>query len=379
MPGERLPKRVAVRQRPEAVGPPGEVHELQDLRAYRVVRLRDEGAGYHRALSRFHQGALTAALADLEAPQITYASGWTSAGGWIATLLARLHLEHGDRAAAGQALRLADRVVEGSMDAALVRHVRAQLALADGRPAVALDLARAAGRRLAEGYGIDHPGMLPWRVTAALAAHHLDDHEQARHLAAQSLDRARAIGVAQAIGVALRLSGLVARPRPDIDLLAEAATLLQQTPAALEHARTLIDLGAALRRAGHRNACRQPLRQGLALADRLYARPLADHARAELHAVGVRPRRTAVAGIEAPTAAERRVTLLALHGDSNSQIAQALFITTKTVETHLARAYRKLSISSRRQLHEVFAPHTGTGPCWWTGCRGATPSAATTT
>jgi DNA-binding CsgD family transcriptional regulator len=82
---------------------------------------------------------------------------------------------------------------------------------------------------------------------------------------------------------------------------------------------------------------------------------LAERARAELRALGLRPRRTALTGIEALTPAERRVALLALHGLSNPQIAQSLFITAKTVETHLARAYRKLAITNRRQLCEVLA------------------------
>ncbi|MFG1687875.1 AAA family ATPase [Nonomuraea sp. NPDC049269] len=311
-------------------------------------------ASFHRALARYHQGGLTAALADVEAARVPYAEGWISAGGWIGFLLARLHLEQGDAAAAEEALHLADRRPPDGMDMALVLDSRARLALLRGEPAVALDTARAAGRQLQQIYEIDHPGLLPWRTTAALAAHHLGDHRTAQGLAGQEVDRARAVGVPQAVGAALRVAGLVARPRPDIDLLAEAARTLQQTPAALEQARALVDLGAALRRAGRRNDCLQPLRQGLELADRMRARPLAERARAELHAAGVRPRRAAVAGIEALTPAERRVALLALHGHSNGQIAQALFVTIKTVETHLARAYRKLAISNRRQLQQAF-------------------------
>ena len=89
----------------------------------------------------------------------------------------------------------------------------------------------------------------------------------------------------------------------------------------------------------------------------MHARPLAERARAELHTLGLRPRRTAVIGIDSLTPAERRVALLALHGQSNRQIGQALFITAKTVETHLARTYRKLAITNRRQLSDVMAHH----------------------
>ncbi|MEV6156832.1 AAA family ATPase [Nonomuraea sp. NPDC052129] len=313
-------------------------------------------ASYHRALARYHLGALTAALADLEAARIPYDEGWISAGGWIGSLLARIHLEQGDAAAAEQALHLADKRPPDSMDIALVLDSRARIALLRGEPAAALEHARAVGRHLEQIYEIDHPGLLPWRATAALAAHHLGDHRTAMLLAAQEAERARAVGVPQAVGAALRVAGLVARPRPDLDLLTEASHILQETPAALEHAHALVDLGAALRRAGRRKECRQPLRQGLELAERMRAHPLAERARAELHAAGVRPRRAATAGIDALTPAERRVALLALHGHSNGQIAQALFVTIKTVETHLAHAYRKLGITNRRQLHDALGP-----------------------
>jgi DNA-binding CsgD family transcriptional regulator len=78
--------------------------------------------------------------------------------------------------------------------------------------------------------------------------------------------------------------------------------------------------------------------------------PLAEAARAELRATGARPRRAAFTGVDALTPAERRVAQLAAEGLTNTQIAQSLFVTTKTVQTHLARVYRKLDIASRRQL-----------------------------
>jgi DNA-binding CsgD family transcriptional regulator len=311
-------------------------------------------AGFHRALSRLHRGALTEALADLEVARTPHMEGWTAAGGWIGWLLARVLMEYGDHAGAEEALRVADEVPADSMEASLLLHVRAQLALVSGNPATALEMACAAGDGLRRLYDIDHPGLLPWRPTAALAAHHLGDHESARRLADQALERARAVGVRRDVGIALRVAGLVARPGPDLALLTEAAATLRRLPDTLEHTRTLIELGAGLRRSGHRNACAKPLRQGLALADRMHALPLATRAREELHALGLRPRRSAMTGIDALTPAERRVALLALHGHSNRQIAQHLFITIKTVETHLARTYRKLAIKNRRQLNDAF-------------------------
>ncbi|HEU5029126.1 MAG TPA: AAA family ATPase [Spirillospora sp.] len=312
-------------------------------------------AGYHRALARFHQGALPEALADLETARGPHAVGWTLAGGWIGWLLARVLIELGDRPGADKALAMVDEQPAQSMEAGLAMHVRAQLALSEGRPAAALEAAHAAGRHLRQIYDIDHPGLLPWRTTAALAAHRLGDHRQAQRLSEQALDRARAVEVTRDLGVALRVAGMVARPHRDIGLLKQAAATLSRVPATLEYARTLVALGSALRRDGQRTACAQPLRQGLDLAERMHARPLAERARAELHTIGRRPRRTAVTGIDALTPAERRVALLALNGLSNRQIADDLFITTKTVETHLAHAYRKLAIGNRRQLQDAFA------------------------
>jgi DNA-binding CsgD family transcriptional regulator len=92
------------------------------------------------------------------------------------------------------------------------------------------------------------------------------------------------------------------------------------------------------------------LREALQLADRIGAVPVAEAARHELRATGARPRRAAFTGVDALTPAERRVAQLAAQGLTNPQIAQDLFVTTKTVQTHLAHAYRKLDISSRRQL-----------------------------
>ena len=312
-------------------------------------------ACFHRALSRFRRGALTAALADLETAQTSPGAGWRSAVGWIWALTAEVHLDLDDHPAAREALRLAGPRPADEVDAALVGHARARLALAEHDPETALSAARNAGR-LSRAFGMDHAGLLPWRTTAALAAHHLGDHEQARQLAAVALDRARATAVTADIGAAQRTAGLVAEPGDAIEILAAAAATLAGTPAVLDHAQTLVDLGAALRRAGQRTASLRPLREGLALAERLHVRALVTRARTELHASGARPRRTAITGIDALTPAERRVTLLALNGYANAAIAQTLFVTSKTVETHLSRAYRKLGITGRQELQKVYGP-----------------------
>lgn len=305
-------------------------------------------AAYHRALCRYHQGLLSDALADLTAR--TAVDAWDGAADWNAALIAQIQLERGATDATGQVLRAARPGAADPMGAALLLHARARMALAQGDPATALAASREAGESLALGYAIDHPVLMPWRTTAALAAHRLGDHDQATALAAGGLDRARELGVPEAVGGALTVTGLVTVPRPDPGTLEEAARVLRGSQARLAYAHALVEWGTALRRAGRRKASEPPLREGLALSARLGARPLTERARHELHALGLRPRRTAVFGVEALTPAEHRVALLAAAGGTNREVAQALFVTVKTVETHLARVYRKLGIRGRGEL-----------------------------
>ncbi len=126
--------------------------------------------------------------------------------------------------------------------------------------------------------------------------------------------------------------------------------ILDATPWRLQLARTGIELGAALRRAGRRRQARGVLLPAMDAAASCGALALAARAADELRATGARPRRHAVTGRDALTAGERRVAVLAAEGHSNRGIAQELFVTVATVETHLRRAYRKLGIQGRGGL-----------------------------
>ncbi len=110
-----------------------------------------------------------------------------------------------------------------------------------------------------------------------------------------------------------------------------------------------------LRRNNRRADAREPLRQGLELARSCGAKPLAERAHTELVATGARPRRLVFSGVEALTPSERRVATMAAEGMTNREIAQALFVTPRTVEVHLSSTYRKLGISSRTQLPDALA------------------------
>jgi DNA-binding CsgD family transcriptional regulator len=307
-------------------------------------------ASYHRAIARYHRGELAAALADLDQAMAASREGWTAGAPWVGALQVHAHLERGEPAAAREALALTSSAAPDSMELAIALSARARLALADGQPAAASADAQAAGQILDSDFGIDHPGFVPWWRTAALAAHSLGQADRARALAGELLERARWSGTARALGLALRTQAAITDDARRLDLLAEAVDVLTPSPSALQRVHALVELGAAHRRAGQRSAAQPPLRAALQLADQLGITPLVQTARRELHATGAKPRRAAHTGADALTPTERRVAELATEGMTNAQIAQALFVTSKTIETHLANAYRKLGIDSRRDL-----------------------------
>jgi DNA-binding NarL/FixJ family response regulator len=153
----------------------------------------------------------------------------------------------------------------------------------------------------------------------------------------------------------MRAMAAAAGGSKEIELLQEAATVLEVSPRRLQWAEASVDLGAALRRQNQRAAARKPLREGLNVARRCGAIRLARYAHDELRATGETVRRYAPIGVESLTASERRVAELAASGLTNRQIAQSLFVTLKTVEAHLTAAYDKLDIGSRRELPMALA------------------------
>jgi DNA-binding CsgD family transcriptional regulator len=198
------------------------------------------------------------------------------------------------------------------------------------------------------------PPTIPWRGPATRAALLLGEHELALELAAEQLDVARRWGAATEVGAALRLLAH-ADPAARLDLLTESVDVLERSPARLELARSLVDLGEALRVARKRTDGREPLHRAIELAGECGSVVLRTRATEALEALGDRPRRQVVVGAEALTASERRVADLAATGRANREIAQELFVTPKTVENHLGRIYTKLGIAGRRDLARVLA------------------------
>jgi DNA-binding CsgD family transcriptional regulator len=264
-----------------------------------------------------------------------------------------------DRGALGEAdAVLAATGLDGALPRAFPSNMlllrRGRLRRAQGRLAEALADLGACDEQMRAGHATS-PGLGPWRSEAALVHHALGDGRAAQ-LVAQELELAHAIGLPRCVGVALRTQGLVTGGPEGLALLERAVETLAGSPARLEHARALCDLGAARRRAQQRAAAREPLRQALEAAHRLGATALAERARTELLATGARPRRLVQTGRDALTASERRVCELAAQGATNRAIAQALFVTVRTVEVHLNHAYAKLGIPSRAHLAGALSP-----------------------
>jgi DNA-binding CsgD family transcriptional regulator len=238
----------------------------------------------------------------------------------------------------------------------LIPAARGRLRLAQGRPADALaDFQTCASMFRPEVWGTEmrDVGYLHGRAGAALALLQLGERESARQLAEAELADVRVFGAPRALGIASRVAGLAWGGERGLELLFESVASLRGSPALLELAHSLTELGATLRRAGQRAGARDPLAEGLERAVRCGARRLAGRAREELKATGARPRRAWRTGAEALTPSELRIVRLAAEGRSNREIAHELYVTLKTVEGHLSRAYTKLGIEGRAELPGV--------------------------
>jgi DNA-binding CsgD family transcriptional regulator len=229
---------------------------------------------------------------------------------------------------------------------------RARAHLAAGRAAEAL----ADASRAHAAWGPHADAASDARAVIALASTTLGDRRAALAAARAQLQRARAWRAPSAIACALRVLGLAHGDPTGIAMLQEAIAMLECSPAALEQAHCMVALGMLWRRNGQRSRALEALRAGADLAQRIGADVVAQRAREHLLVLGSRPRRLAFTGADALTASERRAAQLAAAGRTNREIAQELYLSIKTVESHLGRGFRKLGISSRTELASALAP-----------------------
>jgi DNA-binding CsgD family transcriptional regulator len=357
---EALPARLAV----WALVHIDELDRAHELTEEMLVNAQARGsvAGFQAATGRrgmvaLRRGELAEAEADTRAAfELAIEHNLTLSVPLQAASLGLTLLERGklDQAAAVVEGVILDHTIEVPPIGGALLESRGRVRLARGQRAQAITDLRHCGQ-LAADIQAHNPNLFAWRSALALALAAEGQHE-AWELAQTELELARRVGSSRAIGIALRVCGQLAGAQNRIELLEQSVAVLESSPARLELAYSLTELGTALRRAGAGTA-RKPLLLALDLAARCGAIPLAKRAHEEALAAGARPRRPWTSGVHALTPSELRVARLAAQALSNREIAQALFITTKTVSDHLSSAYRKLNISSRDELATAMTSH----------------------
>ncbi|MEA2188747.1 MAG: hypothetical protein QOK16_3758 [Solirubrobacteraceae bacterium] len=191
------------------------------------------------------------------------------------------------------------------------------------------------------------------RATLVAALATLGRNADALAVADEQLAIARRRGLPTAEARLLVARAHALPPADRVPALQEAVAVARRSPSRVVRAEALSELGAARRRAGERVTARGALREARELAHACGATGLEARAHEELLIAGARPQRVALSGIDALTAAERRVADFAARGLRNRDIAEALFVTIKTVEVHLGHTYAKLGIRGRSQLSDA--------------------------
>ena len=230
-----------------------------------------------------------------------------------ASYLARTLVDRGLTAEADELLQQGPGPTGTSLHWSVLAHLRE----AQGRHAEAAEAALKIARAPNTHHGVSCA--IPWRLQAAVSLAATGEQSRATVLLTQQRPITERWGLSRPLAALQRAEGLV---HNSTEHLTNATATLERTPAPLEQARTLIDLGAMRRRENQRSQARTALRAGLDLAHRCGADRLVTRATEELAACGARPRQLLLTGIDSLTASEWRVARLAAQGKSNPEIAQ---------------------------------------------------------
>lgn len=306
---------------------------------------------YARVLLHFGDVREAAAEAQTAAEICAQTSGADSTAAqftaWASALVEQGHVEQADA--------VLDRIdrdwfAEATLEWHYFLHTRARVRWIQGNPAAALDLLLRCGKSMTD-VGIGNPVFVPWRTDAAYLLAGLGRRSEAAELVERDGEAAQCWGTARAIGRHLMARAAIAEDAAHaVDWLIEAVEVLSGSPAWLEEARAQRRLGAALLRTEDVRGARKHLRRAMDLATLCGSRPIAESARALAVTAGGRVGQPLRSPVDLLTGSEQRVATMAAVGASNREIAEALFVTLRTVETHLTNAYRKLRVSRRADL-----------------------------
>ena len=310
-----------------------------------------------RAFIMHGLGELADAISDAQVSlDVSRAEPWGDAVTMPPTALAAGLIDRGEPARAEELLA---GVVRTDLDRFvweyhwfLMTRARARWSLGDADTALALF--GECGDSLKEA-GLVNPAFVPWWVESACVLADTRRPGDAVEIVDYGEELARRWGTPRVLGLAALARGVITPGTAGMELLAEAASLLARSPARLEQARAEFRLGQALLESGYSERARGHLRTAADLARRCGALALARSARRGLVAAGGRMREITESPVDMLTGTERKVAALAVAGSSNRVIAESLFVTVRTVESHLTNVYRKLGVGSRAELDTALA------------------------
>ena len=308
------------------------------------------------------RGQWATAYADAaESLQWAEETGQTSSIGYSLAQLARFDAARGDQGLCAERVDRAHREVELRGVGCLAVYNAAALglcALGSGDVRTAIDHLERAWL-VARTEGLDNPNVVPFAGDLAEALARAGEPARAGEVLGWLSERAEATGLRYPRVAAARGYALI-NEDPDVarGWFAEALSACEGHTMSFEQARTLLCQGESLRRARRLAAARDPLQRALVIFRSLGAQPWIVRTATELTATGVRgPAGDRSRGdgtrLDLLTPQELQIARAVGRGLNNAEAAAALFVSRKTVEAHLTRAYRKLGVRSRTELARV--------------------------
>lgn len=299
-----------------------------------------------RAAMKVDYGELADAEADAEKALITTVSGTRPIGDfWTRVVLASVAVRRGENDRAEQ-LFVKFTTPHDPIEHGWAMATRARWLRNSDDPRAALEVLLRCGREFDE-MGVGNPVLVPWWVDAATLLVESGRTGEALELAERFRPDRGGWDTPRARGYALLAEGTATGAVETLEL---AVSELAVAGARLYECQALTTLGMALLERGQDKAARKHLREAVDLAVRCGDIAAANVARSALVSAGGRMGELSATPLDALTGAERRVVELAAERLANREIADALFVTMRTVEGHLSNAYRKLGVQTRADL-----------------------------